>query len=305
MPNTLAHLGIQTLVSRGVFRDADVKWVWLACIVPDLPWIAQRMIRAAWPGVDMIDLRLYAIVQSSLLFCLVLCAGLACFSRWRWRTFGLLAAGSMMHLLLDALQLKWANGVVLFAPFRWELVNFGLFWPEDLTTTLFTLLGVAVAGVAFCRLPKIGSDLRLPGPGLALLASGALAVYIVGPICFSRAVEMADLHYTRTLRQAEVRENMPVEVDRGRIVATPEGSELLLWTGERIALNGLLEGTEGVFSLRGHFSARDAIAVDATHRHRAGIRDYASYAGLLLVVAWWLVCIGRWASARGRAKVTS
>ena len=69
MPNTLAHLGVQGIATRSVLRDADLKWIYLGCIIPDVSWIIQRLVRYVIPNIDLYDLRLYAIVQASLLFC--------------------------------------------------------------------------------------------------------------------------------------------------------------------------------------------------------------------------------------------
>ena len=71
MPNTLAHIGLQGLATRKLLRDADLKWIYLSCIIPDVPWIIQRLVRYVIPNIDLYDLRLYAIVQASFLFCLL------------------------------------------------------------------------------------------------------------------------------------------------------------------------------------------------------------------------------------------
>ena len=72
MPNTLAHLGVQSLATRALIRDSDLKWIYLGCIVPDLPWTLNRLVKTTVPSVDLYDLRLYVIVQASLFFCLLL-----------------------------------------------------------------------------------------------------------------------------------------------------------------------------------------------------------------------------------------
>ena len=106
MPNTLAHIGLQAIVTRAVFRGADLKWVYLGVVIPDLPWILRRAEGVFLPNISAYDARLYATVQSTLVLSLVLCAALACFPiRWR-AVFAILALGSLMHLLLDSLQEK-------------------------------------------------------------------------------------------------------------------------------------------------------------------------------------------------------
>ena len=144
MPNTLAHIGIQALATRGLFKRAEAEWIFLGCIIPDVPWILHRTLHWVSLGLDPYDLRLYAIAQSSLAVSLLLCAALAIVSVSPRRIFGVLAFGSLLHLLLDATQTKLGNGVHLFAPLSWELLNFGLYWPESAPTYLLTALGLAV-----------------------------------------------------------------------------------------------------------------------------------------------------------------
>jgi hypothetical protein len=309
VPNTLAHLGVQTLVTRGLMRDADVLWIWTGCVLPDLPWIAQRVARALLPGIPPIDLRLHAAVQSSLLFCLVLSASLACFSRRPGRAFAVLAGGSLLHLLLDALQTKWANGVVLLAPLRWDLTNLGLFWPEDPPTLALTALGLVVAPLAFWRLRPSGGDLRLPR-GAALWAALALgALWAVGPAALAPRAERADLHYAATLRDMEGRAGRTIGFDRARLVAGGDGPRLRVWTGESLALAQAVPdllpepgaGPEAVpVSLRGRFLDAGTVEVAELRRHVPGLRDYASYLGLALVALWWALALGDAARAAYR-----
>ncbi|MEL6680055.1 MAG: hypothetical protein AAFQ51_15215, partial [Pseudomonadota bacterium] len=149
MPATLGHIGVQALITRGVIRGADFKWILLGCVLPDVPWILQRLTRAGLPSVDVFDLRIYAIVQSSLVFTLILCGACALVARHPLRVFGILAVGALLHLLLDASQTKWANGVILFAPLDWRLVAFGFYWPEDVITLILLLFGLAYAAFAW------------------------------------------------------------------------------------------------------------------------------------------------------------
>jgi len=118
MPNTLAHLGIQAVATRSVIKSADLKWICLGCVVPDVPWILQRLVSALNSGVDPYDLRLYAIVQSSLAMSLVLSAALAAFSRRPRTVFAILAFNATFHLVLDALQTKWGTGLTFSRRFR-------------------------------------------------------------------------------------------------------------------------------------------------------------------------------------------
>ena len=127
MPNTLGHIGVQGVVTRLVFRDADSRWLLTGCILPDLPWIFQRAAVAAVPSLDLIDLRLYCVGQATLAGGLLLAGVLAALSRRPRVVFGVLGLNVILHLLLDACQRKWGGGVHLLAPLSWQDLRIGLF----------------------------------------------------------------------------------------------------------------------------------------------------------------------------------
>lgn len=291
MPNTLAHIGIQTLAARaglrGGLEPTDLKWIWLACIIPDLPWILQRALRAAAPELSPHDARLYAIAQSALFLCVVLSAIFACFSNRPWRVLGVLSFGAAVHLLLDAVQTKWANGVHLFAPLSWDLVNFGLFWPEDWPTLALTAAGALYALYAFARHPKDAGDLRWPPVRGIAAAVILIAFYLTAPLAFMDAVERSGSHHVATLRAEEQRPGREIGFDRARVA---DGG-IAVWTGERLALTGAQTPETGAVSIIGRFAPDGSVEVTALHPHPAGLRDGASYLGLFLVALWWAACL--------------
>ena len=126
MPNTLLHLAVQGPISRALFRKADLKWVFAGLIIPDLPWILQRVLRRLSLEPDIYNLKLYGIVQSSFFFCVLLAAGLAMLSASFWKTWALMAFNSGLHLLLDALEQKGGNGVCFFAHASWRMTDWDL-----------------------------------------------------------------------------------------------------------------------------------------------------------------------------------
>lgn len=288
MPNTLAHIGIQALVTRAIVREADPKWIYVGCIVPDLPWILQRAARELLPEVSAYDLRLYAIVQSSLFMCLAISGALSLFSTSPRRVFAILALGSLLHLLLDALQKKWANGVHLFAPFDWELLNFGLFWPEDFPTDVMTGLGLLFFLVAWLRVPCGAADLTLPR-GRALVLAGVLVpVYVFGPILFLSGPEAADNHSVKTLRAIEERPGRAVAFDRVAYLHRASGDRLRTFAGEELAVEGGKLDRSARVSVRGRFVDARTVEIVELHLHRALARDLASYLALALVLAYWM-----------------
>jgi len=159
MPNSLVHFAVQGVATRSMIRDADIKWVFLGCIIPDIPWIIQRVLRVMLPQIDPYTLRVYVIIQASFVFCVILSAAFAFFSEKPKTVFLILLLNSFVHLLLDALEIKPGAGVHLIAPFSWELIMFGLVWPEHVAVALLTIIGLIYA-MSFV-LMGIRSQIRL------------------------------------------------------------------------------------------------------------------------------------------------
>lgn len=300
MPNTLAHIGVQGFATRGLLQDADLKWIYLGCIVPDIPWIGRRLLGAVVPEAWAYDLVLYATVQSALFMCLVLAAAFSTLSARSGRVFIILAIGSFMHLLLDALQTKWANGVHLFAPFSWELLNFGLFWPEDYQTLILTGLGLVYFAYAWWRLPCTADDLIRPGRRRLALGAVSLLAYVLVPLALLSGPEAADNHSVKSLREVADRRGREVAFDRERYEPRAGGGVLYTFAGEELQVVGLQRDRPGDVSARGRFLDEDTVFIEDLHAHQDGARDFASYVGLLLVLAFWIRSLLPRLAARAR-----
>lgn len=291
MPNTLAHLGIQTLIGRGVMPGADVKWVLAACVIPDLSWIGQTVARSL-TEIDLIDLRLYAIAQTSLLFSLIIAGAFALLSRTPHRTFAILAIGVALHLMLDATQTKWGNGVLFLAPFDWSLLNLGWYWPEDWPSYGLTLLGVVTVGVLWWRSGPMPWQPRWPPMPRLAGAAALLVLWGLAPLPLMPMVEAANLHNTGVLNNPATRVGQKIAFDRNRI---DQDHVLHSWTGETFLITGEVPPGPAKISLRGVFTDVNVIAADGVHIHSDGPREWFSYAGLLIVLFWWLH--GMWRGA--------
>ena len=294
MPNTLAHLGVASLVTRAVVPKTDLKWIWLACILPDLPWILQRVMRAGLPDVSPFDLRLYVIVQSSLICSLVLAGAIAVLAKRPWHVFFILSSGILLHLLLDATQTKWANGALLFAPFSWELTNFRLYWPEDWPSQALTVSGAIYLTYAiFTERPGGLRPYRIAL--LPTLSSAMLGLaYLALPLLWMSAAERNDLHYVDTLRHVEARPGKLIEIDRGRVYFNDADKPVLRMTsGPEFVLLGEINRQAQQISVRGRFVDPDTIAVERVYVHQKGEREIYTLIGLGIVALWWLVAFLR------------
>lgn len=297
MPHTLAHIGVQALGTRALVRRADGVWILAACVVPDLPWVLQRAVQSLGV-VDPYALRFYAIAQASLLGSLLLCAALAAWARDAPRAFGVLALGSLLHLLLDATQEKFGNGVHLFAPFSWELVHFDLYAPESAVTLALTLLG-ALAFAWLWREPP-GRPFHWSARRVGVAGAWTLG-WLLLPVLLAGGPERSDAHSSRTLRDTDQRTGREVHFDRNRYVRDAGGHLLRTWAGESIRLIGAPLGDRGLASVHGRFTDARTVQVLAAREHPVGVRDGASALGLLVIGAFWIRALRRdppWGNGR-------
>jgi len=126
LPNTLCHIALQMPAHRAAFSDKVLPWVVAGCIIPDIPGSCSgRHLPSIWRRHTRSGSTPPSRPVSSS----------APFFRPSWpsssrhpaATFAILTGNSLLHLLLDATQVKWANGVHLLAPFDWSAWQFNLF----------------------------------------------------------------------------------------------------------------------------------------------------------------------------------
>lgn len=291
MPNTLAHLGSQAPALRAVLPHADVRWILLSYLIPDVPWIVQRALgMVPWVAQDPYALRLYVMMQASLFLCLLLAGALAAVSRRPREVFVILAAGIVLHLLLDAAETKWGNGVHLWAPFSWELSNFGWFWPESSITLVLSLGGLVYLGwEAARRLPaRPQPALRLKPWWRPILALGLFVAYLSAPLAFREAALASDSHSIRTLREVDRREGRRVAFDQVEYRPRPGGGVVTSFAGETLRVRGNVPASPSLISLRGRFVDEETVRARRVFVHRRGFRDAASVLGLVLLALVWL-----------------
>ncbi len=286
MPNTLVHFAAQGAASRGVWPRLDPRWIYLACLLPDLPWILRRAVVAFGLPVDTFDLRLYTMGLASLAGTLLLCAALCVVTVAPRTVFAVLGAGALLHLLLDATEVKWGNGVHLLAPFSWRMTSFDVLPGESPVYLVLTIAGAALlAWETARRRPAAIAFERRPAPWA--LGGLVLAAYLAAPLPFLGAIEASDSYSVKTLREAEARPGRTVGLDRTAFLATPSGGRVRLWTGETVRATGTLPGHDATVSLYGTFLAPDVLRVDRLVEHRRD-RDWPSYLALALLALVWV-----------------
>ncbi len=294
MPNTIAHFAINGLSTRTVFTHADFKWIYLACVIPDLPWIVQRIIKKLPLSIDLYDLRAYCITQSSLLFCILLCMSFSMLAKQRSKVFIILLIGSLLHLLLDATQIKWANGAQLLAPVNWELLRFDLFWPESFATYVLTILGLIYFIFNFKKSIQANCEEFNISIKTIILSAVLLSAWLMSPVVFTQSVYAADNHFIATLKDLENRTGKKIEIDRNIYLQTYNEHKIKTSYGEIINLQGFDAEVESssLISLQGIFTDNHTIQVERYHVHTR-FRDFASMFGLACVLFIWLFFVGR------------
>ena len=293
MPNTLAHLGVQGLATRFLLKDADYKWIYLGCIIPDLPWILRRIMHFVFPDINLYDLLLYATVQSSFCFCLLLSVVLAALSVNYWKTFAILGFNSFLHLFLDACQTKWANGVHFLAPFNWNLTNFGFFWPESLLTYLLTIFGIGYLVWNWRRAVVIPINMTWRSAISLFALIAIMAVYFALPLFLFGGSEETDNHFVKTLRTRSERPGRHIVLDRNSYIHHQSGGVIRTFAGEELSVDGMRLDFSAPVSVKGSFVTEDKIQVSQYHVHSKWFRDCSSYLGLSIVSILFIIALVR------------
>jgi hypothetical protein len=117
-----------------------------------------------------------------------------------------------------------------------------------------------------------------------------LLIYVILPFLFLSAVEDADNHFVKTLRNIESREGKYIEVDRAGYITENEKNKIRTFAGEKIEIEGIEQSDTNFVSVQGTFILDDQIRVSNYHTHYIIFRDFASYAGLFLVAVYWFCC---------------
>ena len=287
MPNTLAHLGAQGVLNHLVKRGIDPKLIGLGCLLPDIPWILKRLVSGLELSSDPYTTRMYFIAQASLLVTLCLCASLAFLSKKPREVFLILGVNSFLHLLLDGLQTKLANGVHFFSPISWNLWNEGLFWPESLPTYILT--GCGLLYVIRYWQTAISHPITFPNRSFLCIGVSLMMflLYFVLPFVFIEGPRQADNHFVRTLEEKDLRTGKSIEFDRRSYIKTSSGDVVEGFGGERIKVAIPLLDHSATISGRGIFSAQNEVKFQEIHEHIWGLRDASSILGILLISAMW------------------
>ncbi len=281
MPNTLCHIAIQGGACHKLLPPSAFAWILLGCILPDIPWIELHIVQ----GLHIVhpySLRYYCTAQASLLFCAFLAGGIAMFTQKSKTVFLILLGNSLLHLLLDSLQIKWGNGVNIIAPFDWHLFSAALIWTDTLTTRIITIAGFFYLLLVWQKNSQTVSQyyhIALPSGKKLIVALCCLSGWIFGPLLCFPAMERADTYSLHTLQQKELRTGKTIAFDR--IPYDAEQKMITIFSGEKLRVTGKLPEKSGIVSIQGVFRNPQTVASSNFHCHE-NFRDQASLVGLFL-----------------------
>ena len=292
MPNTLAHIGINGILTKSIIQKSDLFWIYLGCIIPDIPWIIRKAIFTLYPSINGYDLQLFVIIQASLFFCILLSLALSSLSNEFWKTLTILIIGSLLHLILDPIQIKWANGVHFFAPFSWKLINYGFFWPESWATYLLTLFGILFFFINIKELKTCKPKFNLSISRI-FFSAVILAFYFLAPLNFMNDLEKSNSHFVSTFKDYENRIGKYVETDRKKVILNDETNSYWIesFDGSFTELTGIENIESSKVSIQGRFVTKDLIMVSNYKENWVIFRDGASYTGLLLIFFSWIIML--------------
>ncbi|MCB9207479.1 MAG: hypothetical protein H6611_09280 [Ignavibacteriales bacterium] len=290
MPNTLAHIAINGFSTKKISASSSLLWIYLGCIIPDIPWIIRKIISVLSPSINGYDLQAYVIVQATLFFSIILSFSFSLFSKNILKTFLILSFGSLLHLLLDPIQIKWANGVHLFAPFSWDMTTFGIFWPESFITYLMTISGL-IFFVFYWKELKIIKPNILFKKINSFLAFLIILIYFVLPLRFMNNVVKSDNHFISTLKTENERIGKYVEMDRKDVTFNEQTNSYWIksFNKDIIELKNIERLNSNRISIKGRFISNNIIDVIEYHENWEAFRDGASYLGILLIIFSWIL----------------
>ena len=282
MPNTLVHMGLNGLLTRSITNKTDLLLIYIGSIIPDLPWIFQRLIPELLPNINRYDLRIYCVVLASFFFSIILSMAIAYMLKERKLVFALFSVGSFLHLITDSLETKWGNGVHLFAPIDWKLLNLGLLWPESFMIYFFTGFGLLFVIYYWNR--TISSKIFTQFRDIKNLPTALIIffIYLFLPFLFLNSAESADNHFVKTLREEKSRAGKYFEIDRGYLIDSKDQDILRTPFDEELKITNLNLPVSCSISVCGIFINKKEIRIVEYHIHSN--RDFFTYIGLVLLL---------------------
>jgi len=291
MPDLLSHFGAGYLVSRWSVRRSDVPLILGGSLLPDVGWIARRALHGLF-STDSIALSVWLIPWHTPWVLLLGCATLALICRTPVRAFSILYGVSWVHLLLDASQTRFGNGVLFLYPLSMRETSWHLFWPESpvnhaLAIGSFILLlgllfGLVDGPLTVGWAPSRASEGGQPSRRRRLFLSLIFVLAAVATVSLTRArLVEENVFNLRFVTDPSAFEGRRIALDRSLVVGDAP-PRLRTFNGRQFLLTGDLDVNPGdTISLEGTYGG-GRIAVQRYHKHQEELRSLYSLVGLTM-----------------------
>jgi len=303
MPNTLTHIGLQTIICRKFVKPDELRWVVLGAFLPDLPWIIRKVLGGIGEIFDPYILRLYAITQSSLIFCVILSLSVTLVSNKPYRYFFITSVSCLIHLLLDSIELKYSAGVFLFVPYSWVSIELGVLSTSGVISISFTIVGFIVAlfllfsvvtqSNRIFTINCVISPFTFNSPRI-LITFVLLLFYLSMPLLLVEKAKSANVGSIATLINVKERAGKTVWLDRERLIVGDDAKKdvaVRTFAREDIRVQNLevfKEDNNRRISGVAEFISEDLLEFREVQIYRGYWRDLASYLGLLIFILFWV-----------------
>jgi hypothetical protein len=284
LPSLMVHYGTTLLAGWPVRHQSVTTALLLGATWPDVPWMALRVLDLWSPDELRIPLRLYAQAFHTPLMCLWGGLIFACFmQRPRPQALAFIGA-AWFHLVLDAFQTRYGNGVALLYPFSWRVYDFELFWPDGTIGLILLAMSTAVVLHAFW---KGLEPLHLRRPSWLRVTALTLG-YLLMPLATWHAAFDANVFNALFIYFPSALEGKEVGFERNALVSS-KPPRLRTWYDHHLALDQVPDEARpgDVVSLRGTYG-EGQLKVRQFHIHSLDLHSTPSIvAFVMLVLAFW------------------
>jgi hypothetical protein len=158
----------------------------------------------------------------------------ACFVRHPWLQGIAFVGAAWFHLLLDACQTRYGNGVAFLYPASWHTYNFELFGPEDHIGLAFLAISTGVVLHSFWKgLPPL--PLRRPSWRGALMLGGG---FVLMPLITWHEALEANVFNMAFVYSPSTFEGKEIGFERNRLISSTP-ARLRTWYGRELVLDGV------------------------------------------------------------------
>jgi hypothetical protein len=280
----MIHYGT-TLAAGWPLRDRSITMsLLLGATWPDLPWVLLRGLHMVVPISSSLTPSYYVQPFATPLMCLWAGVIFACCVRRPRRQAVAFVAAAWLHLLLDACQTRFGNGVAFLYPLSGKLYDFEVFWEES--PVGLAMLALSVGFVAVVAKQGVASMTwkRPPAMWVAVLLVG----YFAMPVVTWSLMRGDDTFGMAFVSDPTSFEGRTVGFDRNLLAGT-NPPILRTWYGRDLRLVGVpAEAQAGdIVSVRGRYTDGE-IAVEAFHVHLRHLHDVPSMVALavFVVILW-------------------